>query len=80
MLPSQEVLAMLKEIPLGMQAGAIMADPGIAFRAYSAKGEGRSPQRHYHCSPLEDLMQLPVAEIAAPDCCSCGCHCAQSIS
>jgi N6-adenosine-specific RNA methylase IME4 len=55
-------------IPAGTQAGAIMADPGIAFRAYSNKGEGRSPQRHYRCSPLDELAQLPVAEIAATDC------------
>jgi N6-adenosine-specific RNA methylase IME4 len=59
---------MLMRIPAGTQAGAIMADPGIAFRAYSAKGEGRSPQRHYHCSPIDELMQLPVAEITAADC------------
>jgi N6-adenosine-specific RNA methylase IME4 len=61
------VLAMMG-IPAGTQAGAIMADPGIAFRAYSARGEGRSPQRHYRCSPLDELTQLPVAEIAATDC------------
>jgi N6-adenosine-specific RNA methylase IME4 len=46
---------------------AIMADPGIAFRAYSPKGEGRCPQRHYHCTPLDELKALPVAEFAAPD-------------
>jgi len=59
---------MLMGIPAGIEAGAILADPGIAFHAYSAKGEGRSPQRHYRCSPLDELMQLPVAEIAAADC------------
>jgi hypothetical protein len=48
-------------IPAGLQAGAIMADPGITFRAYSAKGEGRSPQRHYECTPFEELAGLPVA-------------------
>ena len=62
------MLAMLMGIPAGTQAGAIMADPGIAFRAYSAKGEGRAPQRHYRCSPLDELMQLPVAKVAAADC------------
>ena len=59
---------MLMGIPTGTQAGAILADPGIAFHTYSAKGEGRSPQRHYRCSPLDELMQLPVTEIAAADC------------
>jgi len=58
----------LMGISAGMQAGAIMADPGIAFRAYSAKGEGRSPQRHYECTPFEELAALPVASIAAEDC------------
>jgi len=59
---------MLMGIPADTQAGAIMADPGIAFRAYSAKGEGRSPQRHYRCSPVDELMRLPIAEIAAANC------------
>jgi len=48
--------------------GAIAADPGIAFRTRSAKGEGRCPQRHYRCSPLDELYALPVAQIATPDC------------
>jgi N6-adenosine-specific RNA methylase IME4 len=66
--PSRTVLAMLMGIPAGIQAGAILADPGIVFRTYSAKGEGRSPQRHYRCSPIDELMQLPIAELAAADC------------
>src|SRR6516225_2091948 len=58
----------LMGIPAGTQAGAIMADPSIAFRAYSAKGEGRCPQRHYRCTPLDELKALPIADIAAADC------------
>ena len=58
----------LMGIPEGTQAGAIMADPGIAFRAYSAKGEGRSPQTHYQCTPFQQLAALPVANVAARDC------------
>jgi N6-adenosine-specific RNA methylase IME4 len=58
----------LMGIPGGTQAGAIMADPGIAFRAYSTKGEGRSPQKHYRCMPFEELAAFPVASIAAKDC------------
>src|SRR5262249_45742771 len=46
----------------------IVSDPGIAFQTYSSKGEDRCPQRHYLCSPLDELLALPVAEIAAPDC------------
>jgi len=52
----------------GIDARVILIDPGIAFRTRSAKGEGRSPQRHYPCMPIGELMQLPVAKIAAPDC------------
>jgi N6-adenosine-specific RNA methylase IME4 len=59
--------AAMMGIPDGMQAGAILADPPIAFHTYSAKGEGRSPQSHYRCSPLEELLRLPVADIAAPN-------------
>src|SRR5215468_2886246 len=67
--PSREVLAMtLMGLPEGIQVGAIMVDPGIAFRAYSAKGEGRSPQKHYRCTPFEQLATLPVASIAAENC------------
>jgi N6-adenosine-specific RNA methylase IME4 len=59
---------MLTEIPYGMRAGAIMADPGLAFACCSAKGEGRSPQAHYHCTPFAELPEFPVANIAAADC------------
>jgi hypothetical protein len=52
---------------IGIGAGAIMADPGIAFHAWSPKGEGKSPQRHYHCETVEKVKALPVATIAAPD-------------
>jgi N6-adenosine-specific RNA methylase IME4 len=50
-----------------IKAGAIMADPALAFTAYSSKGEGRSPQRHYRCSPFDDLCSLPVGDCAAPN-------------
>jgi N6-adenosine-specific RNA methylase IME4 len=59
--------AAMMGIPDGLQAGAILADPPIAFRTYSSKGEARSPQSHYRCSPLEELLRLPIAGIAAPD-------------
>jgi N6-adenosine-specific RNA methylase IME4 len=42
---------------------------GIAFEAYSVKGEGpRSPQGHYRCSSIEELKALPLARLAARDC------------
>ncbi len=48
--------------------GGILADPGIAFRTRSPKGEGRCPQSKYRCDPIERLKALPVADIAAADC------------
>jgi N6-adenosine-specific RNA methylase IME4 len=47
--------------------GAISADPPIAFKTRSAKGEDRSPQRRYRCMSYDELIALPVAAIAAPD-------------
>src|SRR5215469_12160054 len=45
----------------------LYADPPLCFNGWSEKGEGRSPQRHYHCPSLAELMALPIADIAAPD-------------
>jgi N6-adenosine-specific RNA methylase IME4 len=61
-------MSMMTAIPEGMKAGAILADPGIAFEAYSPKGEGRSPQQHYRCDSFEELAKLPIIDFAAPDC------------
>ena len=55
-------------VAMGMRAGAIMADPGIAFEAYSPKGEGRTPQNYYQCSGFQELAALPVATIVKEDC------------
>ncbi len=51
-----------------INAGLITADPPIPFKTWSRKGEGRSPQHHYKCSAFEQLADIPVASIAAPDC------------
>jgi N6-adenosine-specific RNA methylase IME4 len=59
---------MLTGIPNGMRAGAIMADPALAFTCRSAKGERRSPQAHYRCTPFAELAGFPVADIADTDC------------
>lgn len=48
---------------------AIYADPPWRFATYSAKGKGRSPEAHYDCMSLDDIKALPVADLAAPDCC-----------
>lgn len=48
--------------------GCIVADPPWRFELYSAKGEGKSPQRHYSTMTLAEIEALPVAQLAAPDC------------
>jgi N6-adenosine-specific RNA methylase IME4 len=55
-------------LPIGTQAGAILADPPLAFHTRSPKGEGRAPQHHYRCMQFEELAELPIASIAAADC------------
>jgi len=45
----------------------IMADPPWAFRAYSERGLGKSPQAHYLTMSLDDIKALPVASLATPD-------------
>src|SRR5690606_4059918 len=44
-----------------------LADPPWRFRTFSAKGEGRSPSRHYACMDIAELAALPVGQLAAPD-------------
>lgn len=59
---------MSEKLPPG-PFGAIMADPPWTFATYSAKGKGRSAEQHYGCMSLDDIKALPVADVAAPDCC-----------
>lgn len=46
----------------------IAADPPWSFKARSDKGLGRSAERHYHCMNLDDIMAMPVRDLAAKDC------------
>jgi N6-adenosine-specific RNA methylase IME4 len=55
-------------LPDNIDAGVITADPPIAFKAWSRKGEGRSPQHHYNCEEFDELAATPVASIAAKHC------------
>jgi N6-adenosine-specific RNA methylase IME4 len=56
-------------IPLPtIAAHAIHMDPPLAFRTYSSRGEGRTPQHHYSCLAIEILAGMPVANCAADDC------------
>lgn len=61
--------------PLGRRAqrvrkkyGIIYADPPWSYRVWSEKGKGRSAENHYRTMGIEDVMALPVAELAARDC------------
>src|SRR5262245_41029269 len=48
---------------------AILADPPWHFETWSAKGRGRSPERHYRRQmTIERVKALPVRELAADDC------------
>ena len=35
---------------------AILADPPWSFATYSAKGKGRSPEAHYDCMSLAEII------------------------
>lgn len=50
--------------------GALLADPPWGFRMWSGKRgtPHRCAEDHYHTMTLDDLLGLPVADIAAPDC------------
>lgn len=46
----------------------IYADPPWRFVTRSAKGQGRSADRHYPTMSLEEMAALPVQDLAADDC------------
>lgn len=48
--------------------GVIYTDPDVEFKTRSAKGQGRSPSRHYKTRPIEEIARDPVADLAAEDC------------
>ena len=41
-----------------LQFKVMHADPAWTFETYSAKGQGKSPQQHYDCMTMEELIQL----------------------
>jgi N6-adenosine-specific RNA methylase IME4 len=49
--------------------GVIYADPPWRFKNFSARGEGRNAISHYPCMSMAQLKELPVADVAAPNCC-----------
>ena len=57
----------LTDIPL-FRYSMIMADNPWRFETYSDEGRGRSADQHYQTMTLDDLLALPVHQVAAPDC------------
>ena len=55
------------DVPAG-QYGLIMADPNWSFKTYSENGLTKSPQNHYACASLDQICEINVAGMAAPDC------------
>ena len=47
--------------------GVIYADPPWYFKTYSDKGKDKSPERHYPCMSLSDIIRLPVGDLAKDD-------------
>lgn len=47
---------------------SILADPAWQFTVRSDKGKGRSPEQHYDCLSLDEIKELPVADLCARDC------------
>jgi N6-adenosine-specific RNA methylase IME4 len=54
--------------PVGLRAGAILADAAWPYKTWSDKGQGRSPSRHYRTEEIEKIKALPLAAYAARDC------------
>lgn len=46
----------------------VMADPPWRFENYSARGQGKGAARHYATMSLAEIQELPVSQIAAPNC------------
>jgi len=46
----------------------IYADPPWTYQAWSPKGNGRSPEKHYPTMSFNDIRALPVADLADKDC------------
>lgn len=45
----------------------VYADPAWLFQLRSEEGEAKSAQAQYDCMPLEEMMKLPVADLARGD-------------
>lgn len=55
--------------PLEQNAYSLMViDPPWKYRTWSIKGLGKSPDQHYRTMTIEEIADLPVADLAAKDC------------
>jgi N6-adenosine-specific RNA methylase IME4 len=46
----------------------LYADPNWTFKTFSEKGKDKSADKHYACSPIEQISAMPVANSAAKNC------------
>jgi len=53
-------------LPRG-QARVVAADPPWRFKSNSLAKPGRNPMRHYACMEFNDIVALPVGDLAAPE-------------
>ena len=52
-----------------MKYDIIYADPPWQYKTYTKKGRvKKSADCHYDCMETEDIMEIPVSEIASDDC------------
>lgn len=60
---------MLKDDLEGLQQryGAVLVDPPWKYKAWSAKGTGRSAEQHYSTMDIDELCELPIANVMLPD-------------
>jgi N6-adenosine-specific RNA methylase IME4 len=52
----------------GVRFGVIYADPPWPFDTWGDNGQNRSVENHYNTSALDEIMKLPVAQLADDDC------------
>lgn len=57
----------ISEIPL-FRYGLIMADPPWFFKNWSRDGEEKNATAQYDCMDLNQIKQMPVADLASKDC------------
>ena len=55
-------------MPSTSKFSVIYADPPWTFKTWSEQGKGRSAENHYTCMTLQQIRELPVADLAAEDC------------